>query len=399
MKVVGIALDSAPEQGRRARARGPRRRASPHRTAAAATRSDRRLGGARRARRRRGASSSRSATRRRIRREEPSAAGDDLLLVGVRVAGGRGSPRAARGWRGCSSAGCAARARRRRRSRAVPGSSARVSAAGGVELAEHLVEGSARARRPRPRLSGIGTPRRIARGRRSRARSRSAKRSGASPGPRPRGPASVASIVPPITPADEQQPEALDGRVSESGCARTAGRPGPPAQPCRAGRSTTSNGPFWLIPVTGGPRSGACGVWRTTFPSASTIRNAASPATSAPRLRAVDPDRRVAAELIVALQLARDAQQVVAEVVADPAGRERPDDHREADEDDQGQAGRDGRDPPADRPALRVQSGGPAARGRLSHRRVARGARSRRRAWCAGGGARRPPRACGAGSR
>ena len=82
------------------------------------------------------------------------------------------------------------------------------------------------------------------------------------------------------------------------------------------------------------------------------------------------------------------------EVVADPLRGEVADDRAEQDQDHERQPGGGAGKAPADRPVARAGAG--RRRRSLTLRPSGR---SRRRAWCAGGGARRLPRACGAGSR
>ncbi len=85
---------------------------------------------------------------------------------------------------------------------------------------------------------------------------------------------------------------------------------------------------------------------------------------------------------------------VVVEVRTDLAGREHPDDRREAEEDDHRERGRSAREPPADRHA----AVGDEQASHPSGLRT-RATRTPRRGSCGGGAARRPPRACAAGSR
>ena len=118
--------------------------------------------------------------------------GRALVLVGVAPSA---TPRAARGWRGCSSAACAARARRRRRTRAGAGSSPR-SPIGRRRAAQHLVERAGELGDLVVALR-LGDPARGIAGRRDVARAvGSAPRSAASPGWRPPCRRAPASSVP-----------------------------------------------------------------------------------------------------------------------------------------------------------------------------------------------------------
>ena len=224
------------------------------------------------------ASSSRSATSRRIRRDEPERARRRSRPRRVRRRARRGSPRAARGWRGCWSAACAARARRRRRTRAGPGSSAgsrrgrrRARAASG--------RASARARRPRRRSRASAA---AARGRGWSAISRAAAVSeaiGRIARPATASPASAASSGAAEHADGEEEPELLD-RVLERGAA---------AGVLDVGRRDRAAGERRCVATSNLP------TWRDLVGSRrAEVRGARRGARATLPVAVDDPDRRVA---------------------------------------------------------------------------------------------------------
>ena len=287
-------------------------------------------------RRRRGpasarASSSRSETRRLIRREEPSADGDDLLLVAAALASRRGSPGAARGWRGCWSAGCAARARRRRRTRAAPASSARSRSA-----RRRAREASGRASRASsPTSSSVSGSGMRREGSRVAAISRAAAVSaeiGRIARPATAIPASAASTVPPSTPPARNSHSRLmvasrlsraagvldvDGRGAElaresSGAQRRRSRR--PRGCRRLGRPEVGRAPASAIDRLAVRRR------RPAPRRGRHLRPGRGSCARAPRSMA-EPGSRARAALA-------DVSQLVVEVVLEPVGDEAPDDER-----------------------------------------------------------------------
>ena len=275
-----------------------------------------------------------------------------------------------------------------------------------IERAQHLLEGVARARRPRRRWSASACAARGRGSRRSPARRRSARRSGASPASRPRGRRDRRARC---RRARRRRGRAIAGRsssVGRRGCGRTGRKSWAGRARVGIGAAATSYGPTVSIAAgCGGPRSVMLGrpddlARLGDHPSVGSARSS--------RHRDVRPGRiascleaRSARHLDLERELARGSRAgrrgSRSRACCWSGGRRRR----------RSRAGSPGSTPP--RPprgaTARASPGGVAtARWTMpdalgSGIGVSRAARSPRRASCAGCAAHRRPRACGAGWR